>query len=189
MSILKDNILRLREQGLSYRKIEKTLGCSRSTVSYYCGNRQKEKNKERQRINRNLQHPYKRKIEYFSNPRLHLNNKKPCHKWKKLIQLKIETFFYDRANNMAYRKPEFTVQDVIDKFGEKPKCYLTGKKINIYEPRTYEFDHKIPVSRGGDNSIENLGICTKKANQCKRDMTPTEFIEFCKQVVDFNKDK
>lgn len=29
-------IIRLRNQGLSYRKIEKELGCSRSTISYHC---------------------------------------------------------------------------------------------------------------------------------------------------------
>ena len=87
---------------------------------------------------------------------------------------------------MKYVKPSFSVDDVIKKFGEHPTCYLTGEPIDIFKPRTYNFDHKIPRSRGGDNSLDNLGLCTKKANHAKYNMTPDEFINFCKKVVDYN---
>jgi len=40
MSKYKDDILRLRDQGLSYRAIEKELGCSRATVAYHCQGRE-----------------------------------------------------------------------------------------------------------------------------------------------------
>lgn len=76
-----------------------------------------------------------------------------------------------------------TEQQVIDKFGENPKCYLTGKEIDISKPRTYQFDHKVPASRGGTNTIDNLGICSRTANLAKSDMTHDEFIEFCKTVL------
>lgn len=33
---MKDDILKLREQGLTYNEIVNKLGCSKSTVSYYC---------------------------------------------------------------------------------------------------------------------------------------------------------
>lgn len=36
--VLKDKIIELRLQGKSYRKIEKELNCSRSTISIYCRN-------------------------------------------------------------------------------------------------------------------------------------------------------
>lgn len=78
----------------------------------------------------------------------------------------------------------FTVDDVINKFGEKPKCYLTGVEIDIYQTTTYHFDHIVPVSKGGDNSINNLGICTKMANMAKTNMTYDEFVELCKKVVE-----
>ena len=89
----------------------------------------------------------------------------------------------------VYGAPNFTVDDVIKKFGKSPKCYITGESIDIQKPRTYHFDHITPRSKGGDNSIDNLGICTKKANLSKNDMTYEEFVEFCQSVVDNYKNK
>ena len=34
----KDKILKLRAEGKSYREIQSILGCSKSTISYHCGN-------------------------------------------------------------------------------------------------------------------------------------------------------
>jgi 5-methylcytosine-specific restriction endonuclease McrA len=78
---------------------------------------------------------------------------------------------------------KITIEELIERFGETPVCYLTGQPIDINHPRTYQFDHKVPSSRGGTNTIENLGICTKQANQAKSDMTHDEFVEFCKSVL------
>jgi transcriptional regulator with XRE-family HTH domain len=36
----KEDILKLRAEGKSYREIEKILGCSRGTISYYLGNKE-----------------------------------------------------------------------------------------------------------------------------------------------------
>jgi 5-methylcytosine-specific restriction endonuclease McrA len=47
-------------------------------------------------------------------------------------------------------------------------------------------DHIIPVSRGGDNSLDNCQILSKEVNQAKSNMTDEEFIEMCKRVVEFN---
>ena len=44
---LESKILKLRQQGQSIRNIVKTLNCSKSTVSYYCSEGQKEKTKLR----------------------------------------------------------------------------------------------------------------------------------------------
>lgn len=58
--------------------------------------------------------------------------------------------------------------------------------INIEETRSYHFDHIVPRSRGGNNSLENLGIATKEANNAKNDMTEEEFIDLCKRVLQNN---
>lgn len=87
---------------------------------------------------------------------------------------------------MTYRKPTFTVQDVIDKFGETPRCYLTGEILDIYQPRTYHFDHKHPVSRGGSNALDNLGVCTADANIAKGILTEGQFIDLCRRVLEHN---
>ena len=80
-------------------------------------------------------------------------------------------------------KLAFTPDDVINKFGESPVCYITGKKIDIYNTKSYHFDHKLPRSKGGLNTLDNLGICTKQANMAKNDMTEDELIQFCKDVL------
>lgn len=176
---MKEQILKLRQEGKSYEQIVKIVGCTKSTVSYYCGQNQQEKTLNRQRKNRAKAHPFKKKLELF------LEVYKPISKTvkskrAKLIYSKLRDFCRGE-NNMS-----FSLEDVISKFGEKPKCYLTGEEVNIYEPKTYQFDHKIPKSRGGDNSLENLGICSKRANLSKTDMTPDEYINLCKKVLEYN---
>ena len=175
---MKNKILELRSQGKTYNQIQKELGCSKGTICYHCADGQKNKTKIRRR-NWSKKHPYKRKLEIFS--RVETPIIRPhIHKAKKIIQLKIEQFC--RIDKM-YQKPSFTEKDIIDKFGENPKCYITGEQIDIYEPRKYNFDHIIPRSRGGDNSLDNLGICTKQANASKSDMTPDELLQFCQKVL------
>ena len=40
---LGEKIIKLHKKGLSYRQIEKELGCSKSTIAYHLGKGQKEK--------------------------------------------------------------------------------------------------------------------------------------------------
>lgn len=49
---MKKQILALRAKGKSYREIQKILGCSRSTISYHCGEGQKQKKNDRQNQSR-----------------------------------------------------------------------------------------------------------------------------------------
>lgn len=49
---MKERILALRTDGKSYREIERLLGCSRSTISYHCGEGQKTKKNVRQNDSR-----------------------------------------------------------------------------------------------------------------------------------------
>jgi transposase len=45
----KENILKLREEGKSYRQIQEILGCSKGTIAYHLGSGQKEKTHKRTR--------------------------------------------------------------------------------------------------------------------------------------------
>lgn len=179
---LSKKIKELKESGLSYRKIQEELGCSKGTISYHLGSGQKEKANKRKINNRTLLHPFSRKLETFKSHYTKPKTRKELHEWKKLLKLKIESFFRDRKT-MKNNTETFTVEDIIKKFGENPRCYLTDDEIDIYKPRTYHFDHIVPVSKGGENSIDNLGICTKEANMAKYDMTLEELLEFCKKVL------
>ena len=178
----RDEILRLHKEGKTRPEICKILGCGKSVVCYHLTNGQKEKTRERTK-KRRKSHPYINKIASFRNKRKKPKTKQQIHKWKKVLQIKIEHFCRDRKNYNMYQTPTFTVDDVINKFGENPKCYLTGEQLDIYQPRTYSFDHIMPASRGGLPTLDNLGLCTKQANQAKSDLTPEEFYQLCKKVV------
>jgi 5-methylcytosine-specific restriction endonuclease McrA len=172
---MKEEILKLRKEGKSYNDISKILRCSKSTISYHCGDGQKEKTDERRRKRR-----------------------------KNILLTKTERFIYRKNKNInetirKFQKRDnsvkgsvdsniettFSWKDVIQKFGEDTYCYLSGEKINLYKDN-YNLDHIIPSSRGGDNSLDNLGITHKIVNTMKSDLTPEELIEWCKKILEFN---
>lgn len=51
-------------------------------------------------------------------------------------------------------------------------CYYTGVELKKTD---FSVDHKQPLDRGGDNSFDNLCICTKQVNTTKGTMTEKEF--------------
>jgi len=53
MTTYKNEIIRLYEEGKSYRQIQKILGCSKGTIAYHLGAGQKEKTLQRQQKKRN----------------------------------------------------------------------------------------------------------------------------------------
>lgn len=184
----KENILKLRADGKSYREIAKELGCAKSTVVYHCGDGQKEKTRNRNRKSRKT-NPIAKKVDNFKHPgtkyrerRLETVKSNPI----KLLRHKADDFQRREGNKIGKRNINFTYHDVIQKFGTDICCYLTGRKIDIDSPRTYNFDHVIPAAKGGDNSLENLGICCRDANASKNDLSVEEFIQLCKEVLEYN---
>jgi hypothetical protein len=179
---MKDEILKLRADGLSYKQIEKQLGCSRSTIAYHCGVGQKDKNKARGEKNRK-KNPLGRKLErfFYDVDYIVLSNANFKNSSEKLFKKKVWSFM-----KTSYNPVKFTVEDVKNKIGDNPICYLTGDIIDLNKTSSYNFDHIIPRSRGGESSLENLGLCTKEVNFSKRDMTPDEYINLCKKVLEHN---
>lgn len=176
----KHKILELRAKGYSYNQIKLELGCSKGSISYHCNTTTKAKATKRMNNRRKVQHPYQKKLETFV-----CKKRKPTQQNTNLtnntrITKKIIHFRTTKGNKTM---SNFTIKDVIEKFGENPRCYLTGELINIYEPSTYQFDHIKPASRGGSNELDNLGIATPQANFAKRDMTVEELLDFCKKVL------
>jgi 5-methylcytosine-specific restriction endonuclease McrA len=174
MNQIKEDILRLRNEGKSYSEIQKDLNCSKGTISYYCGEGQKEKNRDRTRKLREENIMIK-KIDNFKSLRNFKNIKESLRKFQKR----------DGNDYNKNIKETFNWRDVLDKFGENTFCYLCGEEVNLFED-TYSFDHIIPQSRGGDNSLDNLGITMKKINDMKTDMTPDELVEMCIKILKFN---
>ena len=177
---LNKQIIALRRKGYSYSQIIKVLKCSKSTVSYAL--RKKTRLLAKQK-NDNLPSHYKKiqnKLYTFKNPRIrktptpiwYLN---PTHRQiSKAITTKAHTF---------QRKMSFNYKDVYKKYGDTFSCALTGRPLKFNEPHTYEYDHIMPHSRGGDNSLSNLQILCPEANQAKGMMTDDEFKDLCKEVI------
>ena len=175
---MKEKIIELHKKGLSYNQIKDELGCSKSTISYHCGQGRKERQRLKQKNTRD-NNPLIRRVEKFQ---LRTYNKpeikRQLTKKEELCQ-KIHCF---RKRGISMEK--FKWQDVITKFGKKTRCYLSGQPIDlINDSGKYTFDHKLAVSKGGDNSLDNLGITLKIMNQMKSDQSVEELIENCKLIL------
>lgn len=185
-------ILELRSQGLSQKSIALELGCSKSTVSYYCSPITK-KTIKKKRDRYFEEDPTKCKlIKHLDNFK---NRKKGIGKgtskdWNKKIRTSV-SFFKKRTSSNESNKEEmveqnYSYKEAIEHLGGlKTKCYLTGKDINL-ETDDYCLDHIIPVAKGGSNELDNMGITIPEANASKSDMCLEEYINLCKMVLENN---
>lgn len=167
---MKEKILHLRNEKKSYREIEKILGCSKATISYHCGEGQKDKFRQRQRKNRSkVSGIIKKKIQVFVRSKIR-SFKKSGH-GHSVKHLTKSAFNYNSAFKLIHKSTE---------------CYISGRKIQIDIPCSYHLDHKTPTSRGGKNTLKNMGVACREANQAKNDLEINEFIELCIEICIHN---
>jgi len=178
----KAEILRRRSLGHSYRQIQKETGYSKGTISYYCGQGVKERQQYRQRHYKKNRHPLIGKIQRFKE----LYKQPVCSNVKSssqaLANTKISNFRKIKGEGdviMRDINTKFTLQDIIDKYGTHPRCYLTGEQVDLNNAMTYQLDHIVPRSKGGKGTLDNLGITTPRANSMKGDMLVDEYTEEC----------
>lgn len=185
---MKDEILKLKSEGKSYKEIQKLLGCSKGTISYHCGVGQKEKTKTRR--DKRRENIVKAKTDAFKYTKKIPKEivKKDTRSSKDVVESvrKFNKRNTNKKDNVDKElKPTFTWEDVIEKFGEKTVCYLSGVEIDLFV-NNYNFDHIIPASKGGLNTLENLGITHEIVNYMKGDLTPDELIEWCVKILKHN---
>lgn len=178
---MKHEILALHAAGKSRKEIIETLGCTKSAVCYHLSPGQKMKSQLRNQKKRKKQ-PLREKWYRFL-AKSHTESEVRTTEIKRAIYNKIRDFAKDRKTLTMLEQPSYTFEQVMEKIGPSPRCYLTGKSIDLNEPRSYHLDHIVPAARGGDNSLNNMGICTREANFAKRDLTVEEFHQLCKDVV------
>jgi len=182
---IKEDILRLREMGFSYNQIKSRLGCSKGTISYHCGEGQKDKTLATTRKRRLC--PLRTKMEAFiygkkkevKNP--FLETFKPqnhCLRDKMIQFARIGT----KAKRKGY-KFMFKLKDLKKKIGGDPRCHWTGRKIDLTNRKSFHLDHLLPKSRGGDNSLDNCVLACREANQGHSDSTPEEYVQTSCEVA------
>lgn len=119
-------------------------------------------------------------IDNFKN-RSPKNNRRTGYKdYRKKLSTSIGKF--KNRNNMSIEK-DYSLEEVVEHLnGYNAKCYLTGDSIDMKKD-LYCLDHIIPVSKGGNNELENMGITTPEANASKLDLKLEEYLELCKKVL------
>jgi len=180
MTPLNKQIIALRKKGLTFNQIAKQLLCSKSTVSYALRKKTRDIAKDK---NNNYPRHLKKinsKIYSFTNPRISTQTKTAWYLNKSPRQS--SKAISDKANRFQ-RPMTFNYKDVHAKYGDHFPCALTGRPLEFNEPQTYEYDHILPTSRGGDNSIDNLQLLCPEANKAKGMMTDDEFKDLCREVI------
>ena len=182
----RDRILGLRDEGKTYSEIADILKCSKSIVCYHCSESRRENSRARL-VNRypRWERLLLKSCSRFINRDKRKTKDKRQRKWKRRLREGCDDFqrrvLGRHRNNMT-----FSYKDVVAKYGMNPKCYLTGEELNFLEPESYQLDHIIPVSKNGDNSLDNLGVVSPQANRVKSDLTVDELLDICRRILIHN---
>lgn len=184
MTVLKEAIITLRATGKSYKQISAELGCSLGTVSYHLSPGQKEKMLARQAVRR-ARSTLVQKTDRFKS-----DDYRAHGQVGKTLDADVANRFkvleFHRDRNTRKVTTVFSYEDVLEKVGSSPVCYLTGRAINLLDPASYSLDHVVSRASGGDSSLENLGIACKPANVAKSDLSLPDFVQLCKEVLQHN---
>lgn len=173
----RQKVLELKAQGKANWEIVQILNLSKSVVSYHtCAS-----TKENNRTYNTLKKQALKEGLVFKRPRK--LSKYPLH-----FRTKVSRF----AGHHSERKKKYSLilqkykpEDVVNKFGINTKCYLTGKELNLLDCDT-SFDHIVPLSKGGTNNLDNLGITTRSLNFMKTDLLLNELIQNCIDILSHN---
>jgi CRISPR/Cas system Type II protein with McrA/HNH and RuvC-like nuclease domain len=156
-------IKELRDKKYSYSQICEELNCAKSTVAYHLGNNEKRNSGIRGK--RYREDTWYRKLNNWNLDFMGRNwFRKGTQDRQKTLHL-LKEYLKDELDN---------------------KCYLSGRELDFNNIENIHFDHKVPKSKGGNNNLDNLGICTKEANQSKSDLSIDEYLELCKDVLEYN---
>lgn len=87
-----------------------------------------------------------------------------------------------RSKALSIEEPNF--QEIVglieDSYNGGFLCCYCKRKLELTATRPYysvfSIDHKIPLSRGGSNRVENLVVCCNVCNIVKGTMTDSEFL-------------
>lgn len=172
-------MLELRKQGLSFKEIAEELNCTKSTVSYFFREVQRNKTREREKQYEYWVQRLIKNISFFKSRESYYWKKSITKDWK--MKLRSATNKFIKRNGYMSK---FGYKDALAKYNNNTiiNCYLTGDEIDLTKD-DYALDHVIPIAQGGSCELDNLGITTPIANASKSSMTEEEYIDLCKKVL------
>lgn len=139
-----NEILKLKSEGKTYIQIGKILNLKPASVYYYWKDGQKEVSRLKT-AKRRKNNPFINRINRFCTNEEYNMMKDAPRSVRRILSKKRETFSLVKImRKTTYTLPTFTVDDVKEKIGDNPVCYLTGRPIDLTKSREYEFDHIIP---------------------------------------------
>jgi CRISPR/Cas system Type II protein with McrA/HNH and RuvC-like nuclease domain len=165
-------IIKLRKY--SFQKIKR---CTGESMVYIVDFLKMLKNKRRKR---SLLKQSLNRIKYRDNAKIHFYKTKEILLFHPL-SLKLQSFFKKYSDNKTPN--EELIKEFIQRYGVYPRCELTGKLINLNLSNSYELDHIIPISKGGESTFENMQIVLSSVNRMKAHYDLDEFITICNLVA------
>jgi 5-methylcytosine-specific restriction endonuclease McrA len=183
---LKQKIIELRDLGYTYNQIAKELNCSKSIICYHLGENQKEKTKKRN-LKRGQDKVLSQKIYRFCKRGIKEQNdiSEKDRNFEVKLNMKIQKFRYINHDGDKMES-QFGTEELKERIKNVTHCELSGRPIDISDASSWQLDHKIPVSRGGQNTLDNVAILRPETNYAKHNMTNEELIELCKDILTHN---
>jgi len=62
------------------------------------------------------------------------------------------------------------------------RCALTGRRLT---PETASLEHVVPVRDGGEHVMQNVQVLHKDINRAKATLAHRQFIDLCREVVEY----
>lgn len=91
------------------------------------------------------------------------------------------------AQESKAKRKRFSVKDRKEVYRKtEGHCYLCGEFVDF---DSFEVEHLIPVSKGGDNDFNNLFPACHCCNAIKHDVYPKEFMEKISQIFLYQMEK
>jgi 5-methylcytosine-specific restriction endonuclease McrA len=103
-----------------------------------------------------------------------LNKKWRKSKTGRIITATIKANYRSKVKRISSRDMAEVLRRNILQFG-RATCYLCKKRVPISRAH---IDHKIPVSRGGMNTISNLELACAYCNRSKKNKTHSEYLKW-----------
>jgi 5-methylcytosine-specific restriction endonuclease McrA len=97
---------------------------------------------------------------------------------RKKLSRKICKYNRAKAGKLTKKIIQLVYEDNIKKYGTLT-CYLCLKPIDMQKEH---LEHKNPLSKGGTNDYENLGIACSRCNCRKHNMTVTQYFEYLNKM-------